>query len=87
MPTSTKSKPIRKAKPTFSLEDRIEHGSLTVSEVLTLAQVSRTKFYADVKTGVVVIFKRGRSTRIQGCSAKLYIAGNINADAGSSANE
>lgn len=73
--------PSSNAKPAVSFEDRLENGSLTVPETLALAQVSRTKFYADVKAGLVSTFKRGRSTRIRGQSAKAYAAGNSSARA------
>ncbi len=64
-----------KCPPIVTLQDRLEHGNLTVAELLALAHRSKTAFYADVKAGVVKTRKRGRRTEIPGPSARRYIAG------------
>jgi uncharacterized membrane protein len=65
----------------FTLAERLEHGNLEVQELLELARVSRTKFYADVKSGVVTIEKRGRKTYVRGPIAKRYVYGDAPAAA------
>lgn len=59
----------------LSLKDRLELGNLSVPELLVLANTSRTKFYADVAAGRVLVEKRGAKTVIRGPIAKRYIAG------------
>lgn len=59
--------------PTITLQDRLEHGNLTVREVCELKPISRSGFYADVKRGLVETVKIGRKTVIRGPVAKKYI--------------
>ncbi len=66
-----------KFPPTVSLQDRLEHGNLTVREVCALKACSKTAFYADVKAGVVKTRKHGRRTEVQGPVAKRYISGDL----------
>ena len=61
--------------PVFTLADRLEHGNLTIPEVLELANVSKTKFYADAKAGLVSIDKFGAKSIVRGPVAKFYIQG------------
>jgi hypothetical protein len=67
--------PSRETTSKFPLFDRLDHGNLEVSEVLELASVSRTKFYDDVKAGLVYIEKRGAKSIVRGPVAKAYIQG------------
>jgi hypothetical protein len=64
----------RHAESAITLEDRFEHGNLTVKEICELKPTSRSGFYADVKRGLVEIVKIGRKTVIRGPVAKRYIA-------------
>jgi hypothetical protein len=59
---------------TLTLGDRLEHGNLTIAEVLQLKPRSKTGFYADVKAGLVKIRKNGHKSIIAGPIAKRYIA-------------
>jgi hypothetical protein len=59
---------------TITLQDRLEHGNLTVDEVCALASRSRTAFYADAKAGLVKIHKMGRRSVIPGPVVKAYLA-------------
>ena len=63
------------SQPTLTLQERLDAGNLTVDEVLTLRNRSRTGFYADLKQGLVSIRKIGRKTVIPGPVARAYIAG------------
>ena len=56
------------------LADRLEHGVISVDEMLGLALIGRTSFYDDVKLGLCEVEKHGRFTRIQGTKAKEYLA-------------
>ena len=69
------SPPKPKCPPIVTLQDRLEHGNLTVHEVCELKNRSRTGFYEDVKAGLVEIEKWGRKSIIRGPIAKRYIAG------------
>lgn len=56
------------------LADRLNHGVISVDEMLGLALIGRTSFYDDVKHGLCEIEKHGRFTRIRGTKAKEYLA-------------
>jgi hypothetical protein len=58
----------------FCLDERLEHGNLTVREVCHLASRSRAGFYQDRQRGLVEIRKIGRKTVVPGPSARAYIA-------------
>lgn len=58
-----------------SLSYRYVYGSLTVPEVLWLAGVSKSKFYGDVRKGLVSTYKRGGQTLVAGPAAAAYCAG------------
>jgi hypothetical protein len=60
-----------------TIQDRLEHGNLTVDEVCALATRSKTGFYADLKAGLVSIRKIGRRTVIPGPVARRYALGEI----------
>ncbi len=60
-------------KSRLSLEDRLSHGNLTVAEVCALKPCSPSKFYGDVKAGLVRTKKFGHRTVVPGPDAKLYI--------------
>ena len=60
---------------TISIQDRLEVGNLTISEVCVLKQRSRSGFYADLKAGLVEIRKQGRLSIIPGPIARRYING------------
>jgi hypothetical protein len=62
-----------------SLEDRLRHGRLSIDEILALGDISRSKFYADVRAGLIRITKNGRRTHILGADAQAYLAGGGNA--------
>jgi hypothetical protein len=64
--------PLANAK--LSVADRLQCGWLSVDEVCALRRVSRTRFYEDVRAGLVTTQKHGRSTRISGPIAAKYIA-------------
>jgi hypothetical protein len=51
--------------PRITIQDRLEHGNLTVDEVCALATRSKTGFYADLKAGLVSIRKIGRKAVIR----------------------
>ncbi len=70
MPSTTPKPP-----PSVTLQDRLEHGNLTIDEVRALKSRSKTGFYADVKAGLVEICKCGRKSTVPGPIAKRYIAG------------
>ncbi|RTL84719.1 MAG: hypothetical protein EKK29_13820 [Hyphomicrobiales bacterium] len=57
----------------FSLADRLDYGSFSVREAQQLAGVSNTKFYKDVKAGLVQIIKRGSASSVPGPSLKRYM--------------
>jgi hypothetical protein len=59
----------------FSLEDRLSHGSFTVAEARELAGVSNSKFYRDVRAGLVEIRKRGAASFVPGPSLRRYLEG------------
>jgi hypothetical protein len=59
----------------FSLEDRLNHGNLTVKEVRRLKNRSHSGFYEDVKAGLVKIEKIGRKSIVRGPIARAYING------------
>jgi hypothetical protein len=61
--------------PRITIQDRLEHGNLTVDEVCALATRSKTGFYADLKAGLVSIRKIGRKTVIPGPVARRYALG------------
>jgi hypothetical protein len=63
-----------KPAPTITLQDRLEHGNLTIDEVCALASRSRTAFYADAKAGLVKIHKMGRRSVVPGPAVKAYLA-------------
>ena len=67
---TAKSKP-----PRITIQDRLEHGNLTIDEVCELANRSKTGFYADLKAGLVTIRKIGRKSIVPGAVARRYIAG------------
>ena len=54
------------ANTKVSLADRMEHGVISVDELIGLALRGRTAFYEDVKNGLVEIEKHGRFTHIRG---------------------
>jgi hypothetical protein len=64
-----------KRSPSVTLQDRLEHGNLTIDEVLALKNRSKTGFYADLKAGLVKLEKIGRKSIVRGPIAKRYIAG------------
>ncbi|RTL90801.1 MAG: hypothetical protein EKK29_01370 [Hyphomicrobiales bacterium] len=57
----------------FSLAERLDFGSFSVREAQQLAGVSNTKFYNDVKAGLIEIIKRGRASAVPGPSLKKYM--------------
>ena len=63
------------SKATISLEDRLNFGELTISELCALKAVGLTKVYADIREGKLPVVKRGRATRILGRHARVYIPG------------
>lgn len=58
-----------------TLADRLEHGFLTIDELCALKHCGRTMVYADIKSGYLVVEKHGRSTRVAGPVAKVYVPG------------
>lgn len=62
------------ATTNIPLADRLDHGVISVDEMLGLALIGRTSFYDDVKHGLCEVEKHGRFTRIQGTKAKEYLA-------------
>ena len=67
--------PARSKRPPLTLEDRLEHGNLTVAETCALRNCSKTSFYADLKAGLVAIRKIGRKSVVSGPVAKRYARG------------
>lgn len=65
----------KRTEPLITIHDRLEAGNLTIEEVRTLANRSKTGFYADLKAGLVTIRKIGRKSVVPGPVAKRYIAG------------
>jgi hypothetical protein len=65
----------RKGQPEISLDDRLEHGNLTVRETRCLKNRSHSGFYEDVKSGLVAIEKNGRKSVVRGPIARAYIEG------------
>ena len=61
--------------PAVTFEQRLLFGNLTVDETCALAGCSRTRFYEDLKLGLVTVTKFGRSTRIPGPVAQRYARG------------
>jgi len=59
----------------FSLEDRFRYGNLEINEICELKPCSRSRFYQDLKAGLVEINKLGRKTIVRGPVAAAYIAG------------
>jgi hypothetical protein len=59
----------------ISIQDRLESGNLTISEVCDLKRRSRSGFYADLKAGLVQIRKQGRISVVPGPIARRYING------------
>jgi hypothetical protein len=57
----------------FTLDERFQYGSFTVAELRELKNRSNTGFYEDVKSGLVLIEKRGRKTIIHGPIARKYL--------------
>jgi hypothetical protein len=57
----------------FTIAERLDFGSFSVREAQQLAGVSNTKFYRDVKDGLVEIIKRGRASAVPGPSLKRYM--------------
>ena len=65
-----------KDKPSvLTIQERLDHGNLTVEETRKLKNRSKTGFYADLKAGFVTIRKIGRKSVVPGPIAKRYIAG------------
>jgi hypothetical protein len=62
-------------KPLVTIQDRLEHGNLSVAEVCALANRSKTGFYADLKAGLVSIRKIGRKSLVPGPVARRYALG------------
>jgi hypothetical protein len=63
------------AENKFSLEDRLRYGNLEINEICELKPCSRSRFYQDVKAGLVEINKLGRKSLVRGPVAAAYIAG------------
>ena len=63
------------AENKFSIEDRLRCGNLTVNEVCELKPCSRSRFYQDVKAGLVEIRKLGSKSIVPGHVAQRYISG------------
>src|SRR5580704_4434524 len=61
------------ATKSFTLEERLEFGNFRIHEVRQLKQVSNSKFYEDVKAGLVEIEKNGRASFVRGPVVKKYI--------------
>lgn len=61
--------------PRFTLGDRLEFGVVTIDELAELSQQSRWKLYDDIKHGRLLVDKNGRSSRVRGPIAKLYLTG------------
>jgi hypothetical protein len=61
------------AGKTISIQDRLEVGNFTIDEVCALKQ--RSRFYADLKAGLVQIRKQGRNSIVPGPVARRYING------------
>jgi hypothetical protein len=61
--------------PCVTLEQRLAYGSVTVQESCALAKRSKTKFYEDVKSGLVAITKTGRRSLVSGPVAQRYARG------------
>ena len=59
----------------FSLDDMFTHGNLTPKQVQALKNMGHSKFYHDVKKGIVSIRKIGRKSVVPGPVARAYING------------
>ena len=59
----------------FSLSERLQHGWLSVEEILALKGVSRSTFYKDAREGRVTFEKHGRRSLLRGPVAAAYLAG------------
>ena len=59
----------------LTIDERLQHGNLTVVEVRTLRNRSHSGFYEDLKRGLVSVRKIGRKTVVPGPVARAYIAG------------
>ena len=69
-------KPEPKEKPILvTLEQRLAYGNLTVPEVCQLTGRSKTRFYEDLKLGLVTIQKVGRKSVVYGPIARRYASG------------
>jgi hypothetical protein len=62
-----------------TIQDRLEHGNLSIAEVCALANRSKTGFYADLKAGLVSIRKIGRKSVVPGPVARRYALGESDA--------
>jgi endogenous inhibitor of DNA gyrase (YacG/DUF329 family) len=62
------------AENKFSLEDRLRYGNLEINEICELKPCSRSRFYQDVKAGLVEIRKVGSKSVVPGPIAKKYIS-------------
>jgi hypothetical protein len=62
------------AENEFSLEDRFRYGNFGIKEVCYLKPCSRSKFYQDLRSGLVVIQKVGSKSIVRGPIAKKYIS-------------
>jgi hypothetical protein len=54
------------------MQDRLDHGNLTINEVCALKRRSKTGFCADVKAGLVEIEKIGRKSVVRGARKAIY---------------
>lgn len=73
-------KSAAKKAPPVSLEDRLAFGNIPVDEVRVLkGNISKTKFYQDVRAGLVTIRKIGTKSVVPGPVAKAYITGETEA--------
>jgi hypothetical protein len=54
------------AENKFSLEDRLRYGNLEINEICELKPCSRSRFYQDVKAGLVEIRKVGSKSVVPG---------------------
>src|SRR3977135_4489536 len=61
-PLANNSRTSLNCKSLVTIGDRLEYGKLSIDEVCTLANRSKTGFYQDLKAGLVKIEKNGRKS-------------------------
>jgi len=63
------------------LDERFEHGNITIAELVVLSGRCRATIYKDISAGILKVVRFGKSNNasvfVPGAVAKAYIAGEL----------